>query len=92
MRGRAAASASISAGSTRSNVARVSGSTLVGIVQIAVVEIEDVAGVRAVERAEVTHHLSTQFARFGRPGMVRGRRHPEPASPCRLGYYGTRCP
>src|SRR5215208_3232563 len=38
-----------------------------------------------MERAEVTHHLSTQFARFGCPRVARGWRHPEPASPYCLG-------
>ena len=49
-RGRAVASASTSAGSTRSNVALVSGSTLLGSCE-AIVEVKDIAGVRAVERA-----------------------------------------
>jgi hypothetical protein len=38
-----------------------------------------------VERTQVTHNLSTQFARIGRTGVARDRHDVEPASRCCLG-------
>ena len=54
------------------------------VLQVALVEVEEIPGVRSLEGAEVAHHQSTLVARKDPSGPAQDRHNTEPATPCAL--------